>query len=83
MGRRVPNLVKGGGQLRYDWEIDPVDGRGAWIVVGVHPDGSEEPVLTSTSGMPKRFRTIGALVQYHRQMFPHAPELILSIPLAV
>lgn len=80
LGNRVRQFIKGGGRLRYEPQMHPDNGKLVWVVMGVFPDQTEEPVFTTTSGEPKHFRSADAMIQYHRQMCPEEERLTVPMP---
>ena len=80
LGSRVRQFIKRGGRLRYEPHKDPANGKLVWVVMGVFPDKTEEPVFTTTSGEHKLFRSADAMIQYHRQMCPDEDVLIVPMP---
>lgn len=80
LGNRVRQFVKSGGRLRYEPHEDPANGKLVWLVMGVFPDETEEPVFTTTSGEHKHFRSADAMIQYHSQMCPDEDVLIVQMP---
>ncbi|MBR9841144.1 MAG: hypothetical protein GYB50_25175 [Rhodobacteraceae bacterium] len=80
LGNRVRQFIKRGGRLRYEPHQDPANGKTVWVVMGVFPDETEEPVFTTSSGEHKHFRSADAMIQYHSQMCPDEDVLIVPMP---
>lgn len=79
LGRTVPQFIQCGGLLRYQPYTNPTNGKRVWLVMGVSPDESEEPVFTTTSGEHKHFRSADTMINYHCHMCPD--DIGLNIPL--
>ncbi|GEM_PF-6265854 len=80
LGNRVRQFIKRGGRLRYEPHKDPENGKLVWVVMGVFPDETEEPVFRPSSGEHKLFRSADAMIQYHSQMCPDEDVLIVPMP---
>ncbi|MER5173036.1 hypothetical protein [Thioclava kandeliae] len=80
LGNRVRQFIKRGGRLRYEPHKAPSNGKAVWVVMGIFPDETEEPVFTSSSGEYKHFRSADAMTQYHSQMCPDEDVLIVPMP---
>lgn len=80
--RLVSNYVrafveKEGGRIRFRARQDE-EGRLYWEVLGVFPDGAEQPITSSNTGRLKVLRTADAVISYWLSLFP--TEAYLQMP---
>lgn len=81
--RLVSNYVRtfverDGGSIRFRARRDET-GRLGWEVLGVYPDGTEEPVTSSNTGQFKTLRTADAVVAYWVSLYPKETHLHLPV----
>lgn len=81
--RLVSNYVRtfverDGGRIRFRAKRDE-RGRLSWEVLGVYPDGTEEPVTSSNTGQLKVLRTADAVVAYWIGLYPEESYLQLPV----
>jgi hypothetical protein len=81
--RLVSNYVRtfverDGGRIRFRAKRDE-KGRLIWEVLGVFPDGTEEPVTSSNTGEYKILRTADAVVTYWVGLYPKETHLQLPV----
>jgi hypothetical protein len=70
-------VERDGGRIRFRAKRDE-RGRLHWEVLGVFPDGTEEPVTSSNTGQYKTLRTADAVVSYWMALYPK--ETCLQLP---
>jgi hypothetical protein len=80
--RLVSNYVrtfveKDGGRIRFRAKREE-RGRLIWEVLGIFPDGTEEPVTSSNTGEYKVLRSADAVVSYWIGLYPN--EAYLQLP---
>jgi len=71
-------IERDGGRIRFR-AIRDERGRLTWEVLGIFPDGTEEPVTSSNTGQYKILRTADAVVGYWVHLYPNEPYLQLPV----
>jgi hypothetical protein len=67
-----------GGSLRFSPRRDE-KGRAYWEVFGVYPDGSEQQIKLSGTGLPKILKSAEAVIAYWQSVYPEATEVTIPI----
>jgi predicted DCC family thiol-disulfide oxidoreductase YuxK len=67
-----------GGSLRFAPKRDE-NGRDYWEVFGVYPDGSEQQIKLSGTGLPKILKSADAVIAYWQSIYPEATEVTIPI----